>query len=1547
MSRRRTIIRLSAVLAVVALAKGCGDGDSPTAPPPVPDPPRPTTVTVSPATDELTALGQAIQLTAEVRDQNARVMAGATVTWTSSAISVATVDALGLVTAVGNGEATVTASAGEASGSAVVTVTQSVASVVVSPSTAELTALGETVQLTAEAFDENGHAVAGAEFSWESSDVAGATVDESGLVTGVAEGVATITASAGEASGSAVVTVTQSVASVVVSPSTAELTALGETVQLTAEAFDENGHAVEGAAFSWESSDVAVATVDESGLVTGVAEGMATITASAGEVSGSAVVTVMQPVASVEVSPFAETIGLGSTLQLMAEGFDENGEVVESAQFSWESSDVAIATVDESGLVTGVAEGMATITASAGSGQGTAEITVMDLERAALIALYEATDGPNWVDAENWLTDAPLGEWYGVDTDNSGRVVRLDLDGRWDSDAREYIPHGLSGPVPPELGNLANLMRLDLGHNFLSGPVPTELGSLADLESLHLGGNDLTGPIPTELGELASLTGLWLYSNSLTGAIPAELGSLADLESLHLGGNDLTGSIPNELGELASLTWLSLSSNSLTGAIPAELGSLADLESLHLGGNDLTGSIPNELGELASLTWLSLSSNSLTGAIPAELGSLADLESLNLSYNGLTGPIPGSFLALDALERFGFERNAELCAPGTVDFVTWLEGIEDTSGPYCNESDVGVLNLLYETSGGPGWTNSSAWLETPALDEWYGVTANALGRVGALDLTGNGLVGRLPASLGHLTEMTTLRVGDNVLSGGLPLSLASLSLVEFDYAGTGLCAPADASFQAWLGDIASHEGTRDECAPPSDHEVLEALYEVTGGPDWDNTDNWLTDAPLGDWYGVYTDASGRVVELDLSRNDLTGPIPPELGNLASLEWLGLERNDLTGPIPPELGRLTSLRRLYLSDNDLTGPIPPELVNLSNLRTLQLNSNDLTGPIPPELGRLTSLGQLYLSGNDLTGPIPPELGNLASLEWLSLASNDLTGPLPPELAGISTLRELSLANNSGLSGPLPARLTDLRLETLLTGGTNLCAPSDPGFQAWLQTVHKRRVAPCGSVGTSMAYLTQAVQSREYPVPLVWGEKALLRVFVTAVHPTIAGIPKVRARFYLNGTDRHVTDIPAKTTFIPTEVLEHSLSVSANAEIPGEIVQPGLEMVIEIDPEGTLDAGLGVVKRIPATGRMAVDVREMPVFDLTVIPFLWSADPNREVVETTEAMETDPEGHELLWDTRTLLPIGDLDVTAHEPVLSSSNSKYVLLAETRAIRAMEGGSGHYMGMMSGTVSPGGGVAGRPGRVSFSEPYASTMAHELGHNLSLQHAPCGNPAQRDLSFPYPDGSTGAWGYDFRDGGGLVHPSTPDLMSYCRPRRISDYHFTNALHFRLFDERRPPLVAATSLLLWGGMDAEGEPFLNPAFVVDAPPALPDDAGEHRIAGRTASGVELFSLDFAMPETADGDGSSSFAFVLPAEPGWADNLASITFSGPGGSVALDSDTDLPMAILLDPSTGQVRGILRDMPQADAAAALAPQAGPDGLDVLFSRGIPDAAAWRR
>ena len=958
---------------------------------------------------------------------------------------------------------------------------------------------------------------------------------------------------------------------------------------------------------------------------------------------------------TVTVSPAThELTAFGTTVQLTAEVRDQNARVMVGATVTWTSSANSVATVDISGLVTGVGEGTATITASVGSVQGTAEITVgpdlvgPDLDRAALVALYNATDGPNWVDAENWLTDAPLGDWYGVDTDTSGRVVRLDLGGRWDNDAQEYIPHNLSGPIPTELGELASLTWLRLHSNSLTGPIPTELGSLADLESLDLGGNDLSSPIPTELG------------------------SLADLESLNLGGNNLSGPIPTELGELASLTGLWLYSNSLTGPIPTELGSLADLEHLNLGNNDLTGPIPTELGKLASLTWLGLHSNSLTGPIPTELGSLADLESLYLGYNDLTGPIPESFLNLEALEQFGFEGNADLCAPGTTDFVTWLEGIDETYGPYCNESDVGVLNLLYESSGGPDWTNSSGWLETPALDEWYGVTADPLGRVLMLDLTRNGLTGRLQADLAKLAEMSRLRLGDNTLSGRLPSSLTRLLLVELHYADTELCVPSDASFQTWLNGIPSHEGTGVECAPLSDRDILEILYEATGGPNWTNSNNWLTDAPVRDWFGVGADGEGSVRTLRIEENNLQGPIPAELGNLANLTSLSLGGNELSGPIPPELGNLSSLMRLALWGNELGGPIPPELGNLASLTLLNLFNNRVSGPIPPELGNLSSVEDLLLSSNALSGSIPPELGNLpsvvqlslgqndlsgpipselgglatlerlllgsnnltgrippelgnlakaivlhlygnalsgpipgdlgrlASMEWmllggnrltgsippeignlanmeilslsdnelsgpippelgdlssvtylaldgnalagplpgalgnlstveeLILSSNALTGPVPPEFGDMSSLKQLALSNNPGMEGALAAELTSLRqLEELLAGDTGLCVSSDPGIQAWLARVPKRRIKPCTEGDPAMAYLTQAVQSREYPVPLVGGERALLRVFPTARQATSVGIPAVRARFYVNGRETHVENIPGKS------------------------------------------------------------------------------------------------------------------------------------------------------------------------------------------------------------------------------------------------------------------------------------------------------------------------------------------------------------------------------------------------------------------------------------
>ena len=1139
------------------------------------------------------------------------------------------------------------------------------------------------------------------------------------------------------------------------------------------------------------------------------------------------------------------------------------------------------------------------VTAIADDTQGAVASAAANPDRAALVALYGATDGPNWVNNENWLTDAPLGEWYGVGTDGSGRVVSLDLSGRWDDEMQEVIRHGLRGTIPTELGALIKLRTLVLSRNELTGPIPSELGNLSNLTTLDLDNNTLSGPIPPELANLANLTFMWLSSNELTGPIPPELGGLANLGYLHLGGNDLTGPIPAELGNLSELATLLLHYNGLSGPIPPEVGNLANLRNLYLQRNDLTG------------------------------------------------PIPQSILRLDNLQRFYIRRNEGLCVPGSSAFVAWLRGIEhrddDSETVLCNAADVAALKRLYLAAGGTDWTESTGWPGDGAVEEWHGVIADSLGRVTALDLSRNGLAGRLPRGLDAMAQMTELRVGGNPgLSGRLPLSLARLSLRTLHYSGTDLCAPAEPSFRAWLGAIPSHEGTGAECPPLSEREVLAELYLATSGPEWDNSENWLTDAPLGDWWGVSVNGQGQVVELKLGGNnlqgaippelsalsklesivlwvnslagrippqlghlprleglwldfnDLAGPIPPELGNLSELRILSIQANDLSGPIPAELGNLSALQHLslssnrltgsippelaglsslsglslrsndltgsipswladlpdlqwlWLSENGLTGPIPPELGSLSDLRFLRLDQNQLIGTIPPELGSLPRLRELRLSDNGLTGPVPPELGDLSNLEVLRAFDNRLSGPLPPELGRLAMLQELGVSGNAEMAGALPDALTALRrLESLLAGGTDLCAPLGPDFQDWLEGVHKRRIARCAAGGPATAYLTQAVQSRDFPVPLVAGERALLRVFVTARTATSQGIPAVRARFYLNGRETHVVEIPEQSEPIPTEVDESSLQKSANGEVPANVVQPGLEMVIEVDPDGTLDPALGVAKRIPETGRLSVEVTDMPVFHLTVIPFLWNSKPDSLVLEKTGAMAEDPLGHELLGMTRHLLPIEGFVVTAHEPVVTSRNNSSDLVHETEAIRVLEGGRGYYLGTMTGEFQGIDGLALRtPSRASFSTLDRGSrseyvIAHELGHNMSLQHpegCQAGNP---DHGFPYEGGLIGAWGYDFGSGR-LVPPTTGDLMAYCPASEwISDYHFSNALRYRLFDEGPPAAAAAAdrSLLLWGGVSADAEPYLEPTFVVEAPAALPDSAGEYQISGRTETG--------------------------------------------------------------------------------------------------------------
>ena len=169
----------------------------------------------------------------------------------------------------------------------------------------------------------------------------------------------------------------------------------------------------------------------------------------------------------------------------------------------------------------------------------------------------------------------------------------------------------------------------------------------------------------------------------------------------------------------------------------------------------------------------------------------------------------------------------------------------------------------------------------------------------------------------------------------------------------------------------------------TDREALVALYHATVGPNWINSANWLTDAPFGEWHGITTDDAGRVTELRLPENGLSGEIPPELGGLGNLRVADLSGNHLGRALPPELGRLAGLKVLDLNQNQLTGTVPSALRRPGSLEVLDLSGNPPTGLISPELGRLANLRTLSLRGIPVEGPIPAALGDLAqnaTAEW---------------------------------------------------------------------------------------------------------------------------------------------------------------------------------------------------------------------------------------------------------------------------------------------------------------------------------------------------------------------------------------------------------------------------------------------------------------------------------------------------------------------------------------------------------------------------------------
>ena len=469
-----------------------------------------------------------------------------------------------------------------------------------------------------------------------------------------------------------------SAATVEVAPGSVVFSSLGDTEALSATVRSRDGAVLPSASVTWASSDPTVASV-EAGAVTALSNGEASITATSGAASGSAAVRVEQVPTRLNAVPQDVVLSaVGDTARLSAAAYDANDHEAAGATIEWSSSASDVATVSDGGLVTAVSNGTAEIVAASGEATDTVAVTVADSgDRGVLAAFYRAAGGSSWRRSDNWLTDAPLAEWYGVETGTDGRVTRLEL-----------RDNGAVGTLAPELGRLSYLEKLDL------------------------------------------------YGNKLTSRLPPQLGSAIRLREIDLGRNQFRGPVPPELGQLKSLRSLNLEYMWLSGRIPGALGALSELQSLNL------------------------LSNTLTGRVPPALAELRNLRTLDLADNRLTGSIPSTFTRLENLSTFRWNHNDGLCAPGTEVFEAWRQKL-DAAGLRCDAADRATLEYVFENLAGEGWARATGWLGEGLLSGWYGIDTDSLGRVNVLNLSDNGLEGRLPDRIAELTSLTNLLLDGN------------------------------------------------------------------------------------------------------------------------------------------------------------------------------------------------------------------------------------------------------------------------------------------------------------------------------------------------------------------------------------------------------------------------------------------------------------------------------------------------------------------------------------------------------------------------------------------------------------------------------------------------------------------------------------------------------------------------------------------------------------------------------------------------------------------